>query len=539
MEYRELDTTGFETIMNAYHTGSLMARIAVSFGYSDRELDLFFHPRHYDRFAPEGFRQAAQLLQQAKANGQKVFVYGDYDCDGVTATAIMIRALRRLGIACGYYIPNRFAEGYGLKLNRLRQAREKGYDVLITVDNGVSAQPELQWAGDNGMVRIVTDHHRISGPVPCEVLLHPDQFPEDYSCLSGAGIVYLLSVYLGTAEPRDEVMAMTAAISDVMESKGYNVQLVREGLQAFQEHACPALEMLADHLNQPADEDDIAFRIVPKINAVGRLADRANPNAVARYLLSDDPAERNRLCTQINEVNAERRQLTEEQYRRVKEACRADETFAVVALPGLHQGLTGLLAGRLTGETGRPSLVFTASQGQWIGSGRSVPGLDLMALLNGFGEQCEALGGHAQACGITLKQEKLDALRAYLAGHYHPAAPPARECLSLTAADLDPQALREVFSYRPYGQGRRLPWFRVPLTGVSDYRSLKTDHQLKWTLAVPGGSFTVLSFSGNQGYDAYRDGRARWAVGTLRQETFRGQTDYSLVAEQILSDPDR
>ena len=217
MKYRKIDTDRYTELMSRYHIGSLLAKVVSTYDYSEEELDSFFHAVNYQTYYHESLRQIAELLSEVRSENRRVFIYGDYDCDGICATSILVHCLNKLSIANGYYIPNRFTEGYGLNIERVKQARTKGYDVLITVDNGVSAHEALIWAKENGMTVVVTDHHLISETVECDILCHPSLFAKDYSYLCGAGVVYLLADYMGLTDNVIRVLAMLATIGDVME----------------------------------------------------------------------------------------------------------------------------------------------------------------------------------------------------------------------------------------------------------------------------------------------------------------------------------
>ena len=187
MEYKVINTDGYRQIMSDYHVGSLTAKAVSAMNYTTQEMASFFHEKEYPVYRHESLEKIRQILDEALHNNRKVFIYGDYDCDGICATTIMVKVLNKLGIENGYYIPNRAAENYGLNCERVRQASERGYQIVLTVDNGVSAHEALRLAKELGMTRIVTDHHIITDDVDCEVLCHPSFFAEDYRYLCGAG----------------------------------------------------------------------------------------------------------------------------------------------------------------------------------------------------------------------------------------------------------------------------------------------------------------------------------------------------------------
>ena len=531
MKYRKINTDRYTELMSRYHIGSLLAKVVSSYDYSDDELDSFFSARSYPTYYHESLKQIAELFSKVRSENRKVFIYGDYDCDGICATSILVDCLNKLSITNGYYIPNRFTEGYGLNLERVKQAKEKGYDVLMTVDNGVSAHEALRWAKENGMTVVVTDHHLISEEVECDILCHPSLFDKDYSYLCGAGVVYLLADYMGLTDNRIKVLAMLATIGDVMELKGFNVSLVKEGLRIVNEHGYRNLEALGYDFNYPIDENDISYKIVPRINAVGRMADIANPNQVVRFLLCDNEKDISALASQINEVNKTRQSLSRQQYETVRNECDENDQFLVVYHEGLHEGLIGLIASRICDELRRPIIVFTDSEGVLKGSGRSLPDLDIMELLEPFRAQTLKIGGHKQACGITIERDKLNELREYLNSHVNIEDSEAyKDYIEVNALDLTKENLNELFAHKPFGQSRLMPLISYKLNDIISFNYQKNNkNYLKWQCKC---QLSVLSFSNNEGYDSYL-GKTVTVYGKLRENIFNGNTYYNLMCDDI------
>ena len=462
MQYEVINTDSYRQIMEKYQVGSLLAKIVSSFCYTEDDLVPFFMPKTYGTYYHESFSAIEEVLKEAKINNRKVFVFGDYDCDGICATTLLVKVLSKLGIQNGYYIPNRFTEGYGLNIDRVMQAYEKGYEILITVDNGVSAHEALKYAKSVGMTVIVTDHHVIGEEVECDILCHPSLFEEDYQYLCGSGVVYVLADYLGLADEEMTELAMIATIGDVMELKGFNIQLVNEGLAVLNNHGSKSIDILSNNLRYPCDETDVGFRIVPKINSIGRLADMANANQAVRFLLAEDVTEIMALAEQINRLNDLRKEMTNQQYQKVSESCDKDEDFIIVVDESLHEGIVGILAGKLCDSLNKPCIVFTESGGLLKGSGRSIPSVDIFEVVSGFKDNCVALGGHPQACGISIEKDKLADFKQYLKDNYQAVDyVPVKKCIEVTNEDLTRENIDEVFSYGPYGQGRQMPILRL------------------------------------------------------------------------------
>lgn len=529
MTYLKTDTSDYQKLMETYSIKSLLAKVLSAMKYDEHDIASFFNPLIEYELDQLVFQPIKDCLKKAREENRKVFIFGDYDCDGICGTAIVKKILDKMGIENGFYIPNRLDEGYGLSLEKLRLAYEKGYEVLITVDNGVSSRKALDFAKEKGMTAIVTDHHIITQEVNCDYLLHPSLLSEDYRYLCGSGLVFLLAHYLDLADASISVLAMIATIADVMSLKGANVKIVRDGLKILNQGLYKNILAL-DKFYFPLTEEDVAYRICPKINAVGRMADIANVNNVVRFLLTDDSREISSLASQIVMVNNTRLQLSKEQNELVKREIRTNDIFNLIYLPQLHEGLLGLIASRIADETRKVTFVMTDSLGQIKGSGRSNGMVDIIAMLEDFRADTLALGGHEQACGLTIEKNKLSELESYLKerlSQYDDQI--TEEYVEVGRSDLTVEKMEELFSWRPFGQDRRLPLLKVTIEDVIDYVSLKNENQLKWITE----DLEFISFN-NRGYSHYLDKDSLEVYGYLQENNFRGKLSYQIMIKDII-----
>ncbi|MBR0137930.1 MAG: DHH family phosphoesterase [Erysipelotrichaceae bacterium] len=534
MNYRRNELSGYTELMNRYQIGSLTAKVLETFSYDERETASFLRGSEKPRFDDPLLLELKQIFLKIKEENKKAFVFGDYDCDGICSTTIMMKILDKVGITSGFYIPNRLTEGYGLNMERLSQAIEKGYEVLITVDNGVSALEELKYAAQNGMEVIVIDHHQYDWDVPCDLLIHPLLLDEDCHNLCATGLTYLVAGAFDMIDDSVRALAALATVADVMELRGINPYLIEDGLKVINAHSWMNIELLLNGASSPLNEEDIGFRITPLINASGRMPDVLNPISMVRYFLSDNTAAIIDFAGKCQDLNQKRKTLTSQHYEMLKELVDPKESFIVLASDQLHEGLTGIIAGRLSEEYKRPVIVFAEKDGILKGSGRCGENDDIMNALEGFRDRFVHFGGHRQACGITMNTEDLKAFRNYLDDTFTPNTEEVfKEYVLLEKGDLTTENLKELFSHRPYGQGRKLPLFGIESENFSDYRMLKNDHQLKWSLPIDEGVFSVLSFGdSNDGYKSYL-GRKILVIGKLQENHFRGSVSYQLLAEGI------
>ncbi len=529
MIYIKTDTSDYQKLMETYSINSLLAKVLSAMKYEPQDIASFFHPLEQFDIDEKVFEPIKKCLETVKMENKKVFIFGDYDCDGICGTTIVKKILDKMGIENGFYIPNRLEEGYGLSLEKLQMAYEKGYEVLITVDNGVSSPEALKFAKEKEMISIVTDHHVIIQEVDCDYLLHPTLLSADYKYLCGSGIVYLLACYLALADYSTAVLAMIATIADVMELKGANVKIVKDGLTYLNQGQYKNV-LLLDKFYLPINEDNVAFKIVPKINAVGRMADIANVNNVVRFLLSEDNREINSLAAQIIKVNNARLQLTRQQNELVKKEIDANENFNLIYLPELHEGLLGLIATRIADKTKKVTFIMTDSLSQIKGSGRSNGEVDILGMLEDFRDSTIALGGHKQACGITIEKDMLYSFKEYLKEKLdHHKNEVVEEYIVVDTKDLTAQNIEELFYYRPFGQGRRLPLLKVTIDNIADYISLRNEYQLKWKCR----DLEFISFD-NKGYEHYKNRDRLKVYGYLQENSFNGRVSYQIMIKDIL-----
>ncbi|MBR2700633.1 MAG: DHH family phosphoesterase [Erysipelotrichaceae bacterium] len=528
MEYKVINTDGYRQIMSEYHVGSLTAKAVSAMNYTTQEMASFFHEKEYPVYRHESLEKIRQILDEALHNNRKVFIYGDYDCDGICATTIMVKVLNKLGIENGYYIPNRAAENYGLNCERVRQASERGYQIVLTVDNGVSAHEALRLAKDLGMTRIVTDHHIINDDVDCEVLCHPSLFAEDYRYLCGAGVAYLIADYLGLVDDSIKALAMLATISDVMRLKYFNVKLVKQGLEVVNNHRYPNIDILGRDLKYPVTEREISFNIAPKVNTTGRLFDLCNPNNTVRFFLTDDIRTMTVLAAQINELNEKRKDLVTQQYQLIMNDCDFSRPFIIYYNEALHEGLIGLIANKLLYETNKPTVILTKSNDVLKGSGRSKSELNLMNLLSGY-DYYETFGGHAKAFGISLKPENLAEFEKYISENYTPEEV-TTECLEVEMSDLTRENLDELFSYAPFGEARRIPVLKVNCDGYLDFRTLSTPDKLKWQL---NECISAMKMNDSRGYEYYSGASRLCFYGSLSSSVFNRRINYTLWCDSV------
>src|SRR5579859_992177 len=375
--------------------------------------------------------RAVARIRQALENREHITVYGDYDADGVTSSALLFRVLRTLkqpDAALDYHIPHRLRDGCGLNIAALDQLKARGTQLIITTDFASSDVEQVAYAQAQGMDVIITDHHHPPAELPQAWAMvnpwRPDcAYGERYLC--GVGIAFKLSqaLYRAYGRDREEEMDLldlvaVGTVADIAPLLGENHTLVRLGMQRLNATRKPGLQALIRHAGlQPGRirERDIAFALAPRINAAGRMQDAS----IAFELLVTDNEEEARACVaQLEQLNLSRQQQTEELMRNVREQARLQPGKPVVLVNGddWHEGIIGLVAGKLAEEINKPVLVLSNDRGTHLsrGSARSQKNFNIIEALRAFADHLERYGGHAQAAGFTIRSERIEALHDHL-----------------------------------------------------------------------------------------------------------------------------
>ncbi|MBR4199841.1 MAG: single-stranded-DNA-specific exonuclease RecJ [Oscillospiraceae bacterium] len=459
-----------------------------------------------DPFLLKDIQRAAERILEAVDRGEHICVYGDYDCDGVTATVMLTDWLLCAGADAEWYIPTR-REGYGIRAEQVRELHEKGVSLIITVDNGISAVEEAKLIKELGMELIITDHHRAGDILPDAYAIvdpfRPD-CPSPFKTICGAVVVLKLIAALdgGDWEPALEQfgdLAALATIADVMPLEGENRFLVQRGLQLLANTERMGLLALMAvsgmEEGKPITAQNAAFQLIPRINAAGRFA---SASIAAKLLLTDDPDEAQLLAGQIHALNDERRAteqtITDEIYDEIRKNPKLlHERVLVFAGESWHHGVIGIVAARLTERFGKPCFLMSAEQDGYRGSARSFGEFSVFECL----KSCEAFllryGGHMGAGGFTVSAENRDAfIRAIqdYAAKTHPVMPvmTAYAERAIEPQMLTPENVAGLSVLEPFGAGNPKPLFA--LLGMTVTEVLPLSGGLHTKLRLRSGSVT-------------------------------------------------
>lgn len=486
MNINILHTERVEEIQNTFQLSSLCARVLASKKLQDEEIaELLKEPKLTDPFQAKGVKEIVDRLYEAKLNKEKVLVCGDYDADGICSTTILYDALQRYGISCGFYIPNRFKEGYGLQKHTVEMADEKGYSLLITVDNGVKAFTALQEAVKRNLEVIVTDHHAMDEPFPCLYLLHPFEMGEQFHTLSGAGVALVLSRALLGEVQEHVVLACVAAIADVMPLWKETRDIVKLGIQYLEQGICQPIQMLVKERYATWDEEMISFQVVPKLNTTGRLADMVNANNTVRYLMLRNLAEIQKVSKQLCALNERRKVMSNEMLTVAKSLIHPEYKFQLLFHESFHEGMAGLVAGKLSDELQQPVMVVAQHDSMFKGSIRSGGILDLTTFFDDCQDELSAYGGHKAAAGIGFPCEKKQFIQDYVnkkMGYVELHADLKYDVIQGCAKDLTIPEVESLTRLAPFGSGFEKPLFYFPELPIQSSKVLSKGMHMKWSI---------------------------------------------------------
>lgn len=494
--------------------------------------------------------EAVFTVSEAIENGDKICVYGDYDCDGVTSTTLLVDFLRSKGADVCYYIPSRETEGYGLNNSAIDEIARWGVNLIITVDNGISAFDEAEHIYELGMSLVVTDHHQLTdGKLPkAEAVVNPHREDNamDFRDFCGVGVAFKFAVAMDEDNVEDIVeryidLVAIGTIADVMPLKEENRAFVRRGLQKLNNNPRKSLAPLIKRNSNAITSQDIAFQICPRINAMGRMGDAKR---AVEFLLCDDAAQAVSACNSLDEENANRQQVEQEIIEDVKKQIKKNPRLVaspviVVAGKGYHHGVIGIVAAHILEKYGKPTFVIGIDEnGVARGSARSVEGFNIFEALTACSDDMIQFGGHPLAAGITLKVDMIEKFSADInefAIKNYPVMPHVELTLDFKLAPsyLNLDLVDSLSVLEPYGAGNSQAVFGIyklrllGVTPLSEGKHIRLDLQKKDT------KIRVVKFSTPYDDFPYKPGDELNLAVKVSKNAYNGKMYLSVQAVDI------
>lgn len=505
-----------------------------------------------DPFLLKDMDKAAARITCAVDNMEKIAVYGDYDADGVTSTAMLYSYLETRGADVIFYIPQREGEGYGMNIGAVEYLKEQGVSLIVTVDNGISSVQEVARANELGIDVVVTDHHRPQEILPDAVAVVDAYRSDDtspYKHFSGVGIAFKLLMALedGAGDVEDLLeaysdLAAIGTIGDIVPLTGENRTLIRAGLERLSQSDRPGVQALLENAGiagKALTSTNVAFTLVPRINATGRMG---APERAVRLLISGYEEEAEVLSEEICADNEERRRVEAE----IAEAAFADieakgymkDRVVVVDGENWHHGVIGIVASRVTERCGKPCMIISRGETEAKGSGRSIEGFSLFEAICACGDLLIKFGGHPMAAGITLKPENIEAFRKrinqYAAEHF-PQMPTQTVTLDckLNPAALSVSMAQSLTQLEPFGNGNPQPVFGLFNMELSNVTPVGGGGHLRLTLEKNGAVITAMRFNTKPEELPYHIGDKIDLAVQLEAREFRGQPSLTVIVRDM------
>jgi single-stranded-DNA-specific exonuclease len=489
-----------------------VASVLVRRGYDTPRLAReFLDPRERHEPASLGdMAEACRVVLGHVARGSRIVVHGDYDVDGVCATALLVRALRTLGADVGWHVPSRFDEGYGLAVATVEKLAAQGAALVVTVDCGITAVEPVARARELGVDVVVSDHHKPAEALPDCPIVHPGFAGYPFAHLCGSAVAHKLAEALLAAAGLDPAPAAQdldlvglATLCDLVPLTGENRRLARDGIAALQRTRNVGLRALMEVAGvAPADADErvAGFRLGPRLNAAGRMQ---RADAALELLMTDDAERAGAVARELDDLNRERQDEEQRITRAAEEAAAAftHQAALVVAGEGWHAGVVGIVASRLVERHCRPAVVISIEGDTARGSGRSISGFDLHAGLAACSGLLTRFGGHRMAAGLELHAGRIDAFRAAFAAHAGALLTPDDliPCEKVDAVASGGSAglglAEELSALGPFGPGNPSPTLLVPAARLESVRAMGDEGQhARLTVRSGGARVEAVAF---------------------------------------------
>lgn len=503
----------------------------------------------HDPFLFHEMEKAVERIQQAIVNEERILVYGDYDADGITSTTIMKETLENLGADVEFYLPNRFKDGYGPNQVVYEQKIAEGIQLIVTVDNGVSGHEAIAYANSQGVDVIVTDHHELPDELPeAYAIIHP-RHPEGaypFGDLAGVGVSFKVACALLEEIPTEFLdLVSIGTIADMVSLTDENRTLVSFGLQSMKQTERIGLEKLLEVSGVSADkldETSVGFSIGPRLNAIGRLED---PNPAVTLMTTFDDEEAEELAGRLDRINTRRKDLVEVITEEAMAMIRPEDKLHLIAGENWHEGVLGIVAGKILRATGKPTIVLTKKEdGIAKGSGRSVESVNLYEVLNGMRQWMTSFGGHHAAVGLSLEIDNIailqEQMNRYMEEHQLTSGMILTIDSKLAVEEVSVEFIESLKLLAPYGMDNPLPNFLFEKVAVSNSRTIGANNQhLKFTLTDSINQLDGVGFGfGAQALEFRSDDLS--VVGQLSINEWNGKRipqlmleDYQINALQV------
>ncbi len=552
----EVDEEKVEEISQKYNLNKLLATILVNRNIiTEEQIKLFLKPTRKDFHNPyliTDMEKAIDRIVKAIEKQEKVTIYGDYDVDGITSITVLKSFLKDRGLEVSQYIPNRLNEGYGLNKNAIDKINQNGCDLMITVDCGISAIEEIEYANSLGIETIVTDHHEPGDKLPKALAVIDNKRKDStypFRELAGVGVVFkviqAISIRLELKEEEylkylDIVCIGT--ISDIVPLVDENRVIAKLGLLLIRQTKNIGLKSIIQSSGYTKiDSNSISFGIAPRINACGRMG---KAEEALELFLSKNINEVSELTNKLNAYNRLRqdteKQIFENAIEQIEKEHLAENTTIIVGGQHWHHGVIGIVSSKITEMYFKPSILLSFEEdGIGTGSGRSIPGFDLHEALSKCTDTIEKFGGHSMAIGITIKRENFEAFKKEFeaigrTAHIEEIVPVINIDAKIDFNNINKEMVESLKELEPFGEGNKMPIFAFKNLKIDSIRALSEGKHLKLTLKEGNTIVNAIGFNMGALVEDYRIGDKVDIVGVLEINAFNGADNIQINLKDIM-----
>ena len=552
----EPDKNKIEEIKNKYKVNQLLATILANRNIlKEEDIRLFLNPTRNDFYNPfliTDMDIAVNRIIKAIENKENITIYGDYDVDGITSITVLKSFLNDIGVETNTYIPNRLIEGYGLNKEAIDKISKKGCNLMITVDCGISAIEEIEYANSLGIETIITDHHEAGNEIPKAIAVIDNKRKDSkypFRELAGVGVVFKLIQAIGiTLKLKEESylkyldIVCIGTISDIVPLVDENRVIAKLGLLLVAQTKNIGLRSIINSSGyNKIDSNTISFGVAPRINACGRMG---KAEEALELFLSKDKNEVNELTNKLNEHNRKRQETEKAIFENALEKIKAehlDENKAIiVGGENWHHGVIGIVSSKITEMYFKPSILLSFEEdGIGKGSGRSIPGFDLHEALMKCSDTIEKFGGQSMAVGITVKKDNLEKFKKEFEqiatqSKIDEIIPIINIDAKVDLSDIDKEMVESLKQLEPFGEANKMPVFAFKNLKIDSIRALSEGKHLKLTLKDNNYIINAIGF--NIGYLAneYRIGDKIDVAGVLEINTFNGVDNLQINIKDIM-----
>ena len=537
-----------------YHINKLLASILVNRNIEEDKIEAFLNPTRksfHDPFLMPDMKKAVDRILKAMQNKEKIIIYGDYDVDGITSITVLKSFLEDRGVHVDSYIPNRLEEGYGLNKPAIEKIAENKYQLMITVDCGISGIEEIEYANSLGIETIVTDHHEVGDSLPNAIaVVDAKRKDNEYPCrdLAGVGVVFKLIQAIGIKLGLEEKeylkyldIVCIGTISDIVPLVDENRAIAKLGLLLVRQTKNLGLQsLLISSGYKNIDSTTISFGVAPRINACGRMG---HADEALNLFLSKDIYEVNELTKKLNEYNKIRQEteknIYEDAVNQIEQNKLNEKNAIIVSGENWHHGVIGIVSSKITDLYFKPSILL-CNEGEFSkGSGRSIPGFDLHQALMQCQDTIDRFGGHAMAIGITIKTDKFQEF----AEEFENVAKEAKidEIIPIINIDakielneINKEMVESLKLLEPYGEGNKMPIFAFRNLKINSIRALSEGKHIKLTLRDNNNIINAIGFNLGKIAEDYRIGDKIDVVGTLEINSFNGVDSLQINIKDVM-----